>query len=57
MKTTQKQTVRGGILSRLPKFSIPPELLILRELETLETSERLGPLSRLHYIIRPRQRD
>ena len=44
MKTTQKPTVREDNLGRLPKFAIPPELLILREIESLETSERLGPM-------------
>jgi hypothetical protein len=57
MKTTPKQTVQEANLGRLPKFAIPPELLILREIESLETSERLGPDPRLHYIIRQRQRD
>jgi hypothetical protein len=56
MKTTQKQTVREGNLGRFPKFMMPPELLILREVELLETPESLVPLSRRHYIIRQRQR-
>jgi hypothetical protein len=51
MKTTQKQPVRKGILSGLPKFSIPPELLIWREVELLETPKSLVPVSRLHYIV------
>ena len=42
MKTTQKQTVREGKLGRFPKFMMPPELLILREVELLETAEGLG---------------
>ena len=57
MKTTQKQTVREGNLGRFPKFMMPPELLILRELELLEASEGLGSLSRLHYVIRQRRRN
>jgi hypothetical protein len=57
MKTTQKQTVRYGHLRRFPKFSIPPELLVLRELKLLEMSERFGPLSRLHQIIPQHHRD
>ena len=42
MKTTQNQTIRNGPLHRLPKFSIPPECLVLRELKLLEMSERFG---------------
>jgi hypothetical protein len=57
MKTTQKQTVREGKLGRFPKFMMPPELLILREVELLETAEDLSPPARLHYIIRQLQRD
>jgi hypothetical protein len=57
MKTTQKQTIRQANLARFPKFAIPPELLILREVELMETSEVLGPIARLHYIIRQRQRN
>ena len=50
MKMTQKQTGRQGIFRRFPKFSIPPELLVLREVELLEMSERPGLLPRLHPI-------
>ena len=59
MKTNQKQTVHGASLgiARFPKFAIPPELLILQELELLETPEDLGPLPRLNYIVRQRRRD
>ena len=57
MKTIQKQTVRHGSLHRFPKFSIPPELLILRELRLLEISDRFGPPSRLHQIIPQHMRD
>jgi hypothetical protein len=56
MKTIQKQTVRHGNLHRFPKFSIPPELLILRELRLMEMADRSGPLSRLHQVIPQHQR-
>jgi hypothetical protein len=46
MKTTQKETVRHGTLRGFPRFSIPPELLVLRELKLLEVSERFGELFR-----------
>jgi hypothetical protein len=48
MKTPQKQTLRYRNLGRLPKFSIPHELLILREVQLLEMSQRFGPRFRLH---------
>jgi hypothetical protein len=48
MKTTQNQTVRCQNLGRFPKFSIPPELLILGEVQHLEMSQRFGLRSRLH---------
>ena len=57
MKSTQQQTVRRGNLRRFPKFSIPPELLILREVKLLEMSDRFGPLSRMHPIIPQHRRD
>jgi hypothetical protein len=56
MKTTQKQTVSHRNLRTFPKFAIPPELLIIRELEIMEMADRSGPLSRLHQIIPQRQR-
>jgi hypothetical protein len=57
MKANQKQTVLEGNLARLPKFMMPPELIILRELELLETTECLAPHSRRHYIMRQRRRE
>jgi hypothetical protein len=57
MKTTQKQTVHHGNLRGFPKFAIPPELLVLRELKLLEISERFGPLFCLHQIIPQHHRD
>ena len=57
MKTIQKQPVRYGNVRRFPKLSIPPELLVLREVELLEMSERFGLLSRLHQILPHNRRD
>lgn len=57
MKTTQKQTVRYGNLRRFPKFAVPPELLVIRELQLLEVSERFGWLSRLHQSMPRHYRD
>ena len=57
MKTTQKQTVRQGNFRGFPRFAIPPELLVLRELKLLELSERLSPLSRLNQNIPQHRRD
>ena len=57
MKTTQKQTVRYGNLRRFPKFAVPPELLVIRELQLLEVSERFGWLSRLHQSMPRHHRD
>jgi hypothetical protein len=48
MKPTQKQTIRYRNFGRFPKFSIPPELLILREVQLLEMSQRFSVRSRLH---------
>jgi hypothetical protein len=56
MKTTQKQTGRQGTLRRFPKFSIPPELLVLREVRLLEFLERSRSLSRLTPIFPQPQR-
>jgi hypothetical protein len=43
MNTTQKQTLRRRNMHKLPKLSIPPpEVLVLRELEIMELSERFG---------------
>ena len=57
MKTIQKQTGRNGNLHRFPKFSIPPEVLILRELELMEVSQRCGPISHPRRIISQHRRD
>ncbi len=56
MKTPQKQTVRIGNLRRFPKFSIPPEMLVLHEVKLLDVAERLGSLCRLQGRIPQRQR-
>jgi hypothetical protein len=48
MKTPQKQTIRYRNLGRFPQFSVSPELLILREVQLLELSQRFGPRSRLY---------
>jgi hypothetical protein len=55
MKMAQKQTGRRGNFRGFPKFSIPPELLVLREVELLEISDRVGMWSRLNSIV-PQQR-
>ena len=57
MKAIQKQTVRHGNVRRFPKLSIPPELLVLREVELLDVSERFGVLARLHQILPQHRRD
>jgi hypothetical protein len=51
MKTTQKQTVRDGNLRKFPKFSIPPEVLVLRELELLEMSEHFEQRRRQEQLL------
>jgi hypothetical protein len=57
MKTTDKQTVRQRSLGGFPRFSIPPELLVLRELELLDISERFSQLAGLHRTIPQEQRN
>jgi hypothetical protein len=57
IEAVQKQTVRHGTLCCFPKFSIPPVLLILREVKLLEMSERFDQLSGLHQTIPQQQRD
>ena len=52
MKTTQEQTIRYRNLGKFPKFSIPPELLILREVQLLEMSRRFCQRSHLHSCLR-----
>jgi len=57
MKSTQKQTVRHGNLHKLPKLSIPPEVLILREVELLEMSERFSRRCRQEEFYPQHRRD
>ena len=57
MKAIQKQPVRHGNVRKFPKLSIPPGLLVLREVELLDISERFGSVSRLHQILPKHRRD
>jgi hypothetical protein len=57
MKTTQKQTVRDGNLRNFPRFSIPPLVLVLREVKLLEMSERFEQRCRQEQILPQHRRD
>ena len=57
MKAIQKQPVRHDNLRKFPKLSIPPGLLVLREVELLDVSERFGQVSRPHQILPQHRRD
>jgi hypothetical protein len=57
MKTPQKQTVRHNNLRKFPKFSIPPEVLVLREVELLGMSQRFEQRCRQEQLLPQHRRD
>jgi hypothetical protein len=57
MKTPQKQTVPDGNLRNFPRFSIPPLVLVLREVKLLEMSERFEQRCRQEQLLPQHRRD